>query len=602
MADAATPAAVAATSEKSRPINKWARRKRRRNNTKNGSETAQGTGNEASVQVEVSGSTSVVAVAVESGAESKEKNTVESSEKRSNPPETTHQSTPSTVSIVAPSADEQSQNPQNRLSTKSPGKLAEADRAVAENRKTTVQQQQNGNASKQVQHESKPAQSESSAEVHTITTFRPNHRQTYRPAMDPRQTAIKLDSSRTSEPMVQIVSRLLQGPFYVKLPGSRQSKIIRGPYRKRHSIIVPTVPPLHDLIYVRLPYAKQRTIRLRREASNGQPKAEIVAFYGPSRIVDEHKSSGTQDVGASQFSAEDAAVQTQSHLQTLNRPELVNHLPIKVKFPQPAGGKSDGSNSEEEADFDLTPTSSYDQLFKEDSPSELPKVKLPPASVYDGLVEKNTQPPPIVNLPAPPPAETEIQRTTSDTTTGPSPSPEPPQLMPITNEYRRTPDVMHQPRPTKLMNMAEIEDPLYRNSSEGQRRFNQRMRGYSNGYRGTRYDYQENAYIPQHQQQQYYYTATPPEKNMMQVPRGYAQYPSAMASPAYASLPMIVPQIPIAIPSPVPATVAQETNGMVYFYDSMQYYHGDASGAPSVPLVMAPSPDYGNVYYYQSPR
>ncbi|KAK9325485.1 hypothetical protein V1517DRAFT_314287 [Lipomyces orientalis] len=279
-------------------------------------------------------------------------------------------------------------------------------------------------------------------------------------------------------------------------------------------------------------------------------------------------------------------------------------------------------------------------LFEDDEPSAIPKVRLPPASVYSPAptleVTESKSPEMSVAIesePAPPTVVTEHGATPMQPSPAPAPLPphsaEPAEAQPVAvlpavamipQEYRLTPEVMHQPRPTKFVSVADIEPPVPRHSPvDGQQQkytYAQRPRGFSNGYRGPR---QDNAHGPV---QYYYPSQTQDSKGMMRnmVPRAYAQggYVASidgMSPVAYP--PVVMPNgtiLPVAAPSPQPvvanvpgSTIAQETNGMVYFYDPMQYYQyytENTSTPPQVsPVVMpvvAPTaqPVDGGIYYY----
>ncbi|KAK9246296.1 hypothetical protein V1506DRAFT_535591 [Lipomyces tetrasporus] len=282
-------------------------------------------------------------------------------------------------------------------------------------------------------------------------------------------------------------------------------------------------------------------------------------------------------------------------------------------------------------------------LFEDDEPSAVPKVRLPPASVYSPaptptleVTESKSPEMPVAteSESAPPTVVTEHEAPPMQPSPVPTPLPphsagpavgQPVAVLPavpmIPQEYRLTPEVMHQPRPTKFVSVADIEPPVPRQSPvdglQQKYTYAQRPRGFSNGYRGPR---QDGAHGPV--QQYYYPSQTQDNKGMMRnmVPRAYAQggYVTSMdgMSPV-AYPPVVMPNgtiLPVAAPSPQPvvanvpgSTIAQETNGMVYFYDPMQYYQYYAENTttpPQVPPVVMPvvaptaQPVDGGIYYY----
>ncbi|KAK9238330.1 hypothetical protein V1525DRAFT_401260 [Lipomyces kononenkoae] len=280
-------------------------------------------------------------------------------------------------------------------------------------------------------------------------------------------------------------------------------------------------------------------------------------------------------------------------------------------------------------------------LFEDDEPSLVPKVRLPPASVYsraDTSCRAESKSP---KLPAAiesesAPSTVVPQQTVAPMQASAAPVTLPPQSAePVTEgpiaalptgptipkEYRLTPDVMHQPRPTKFVSVADIEPPVPQQSPvDGQQQrytYAPRPRGFSNGYRGPRQDNSHGSHMPQY----YYPSQTQDGKGMMRniVPRAYAQggYVSSMdgMSPA-AYPPVVMPNgaiLPVAAPSPQPvvtsvpsSTIAQETNGMVYFYDPLQYYqyYTESTATPPqappvvVPVVAPTQAVDGGIYYY----
>ncbi|KAK9360526.1 hypothetical protein V1504DRAFT_144835 [Lipomyces starkeyi] len=280
-------------------------------------------------------------------------------------------------------------------------------------------------------------------------------------------------------------------------------------------------------------------------------------------------------------------------------------------------------------------------LFEDDEPSSVPKVRLPPASVYTPTptsevaeskspdlavaVGSESAPPTVVSQPvvAPmqfSPAPVPLPPQSAEPAVGP-PVAVLPSVPMIPKEYRLTPEVMHQPRPTKFVSVADIEPPVPQQSPvDGQQqRYTHapRPRGFSNGYRGPRQDNSHGSHMPQY----YYPSQTQDGKGMMRnmVPRAYTQgYVSSMdgMSPV-AYPPVVMPNgaiLPVAAPSPQPvvtsvpsSTIAQETNGMVYFYDPMQYYQyytENTTTPPQAPPVVMPvvaptaQPLEGGIYYY----
>ncbi|KAK9357026.1 hypothetical protein V1523DRAFT_400325 [Lipomyces doorenjongii] len=285
-------------------------------------------------------------------------------------------------------------------------------------------------------------------------------------------------------------------------------------------------------------------------------------------------------------------------------------------------------------------------LFEDDELSAVPKVRLPPASVYtpspteEVVAESKSKSPdlPVAVESESAPPTVVSQHIVAPMRPSPAPAPLPPQsaepagvppvaVLPsvpmIPKEYRLTPEVMHQPRPTKVVSVADIEPPVPQQSPvDGQQQrytYAPRPRGFSNGYRGPRQDssHSHGSHMPQY----YYPVQTQDGKGMMRniVPRAYTQgYVSSMEgmSPV-AYPPVVMPNgaiLPVAAPSPQPvvtsvpsSTIAQETNGMVYFYDPIQYYQyytENTTTPPQVPPVVMPvvaptaQPLEGGIYYY----
>ncbi|KAK9369015.1 hypothetical protein V1509DRAFT_620840 [Lipomyces kononenkoae] len=278
-------------------------------------------------------------------------------------------------------------------------------------------------------------------------------------------------------------------------------------------------------------------------------------------------------------------------------------------------------------------SASNSTLFEDEDPSPVPKVRLPPASVYSradtasGAESKSPNLPVALESESAPPTVVP-QQTVAPMQPSPASVTVPPQSAAqpagpaIPKEYRLTPDVMHQPRPTKFVSVADIEPPVPQQSPvDGQQQrytYAPRPRGFSNGYRGLRQDSSHGSHMPQY----YYPSQTQDGKGMMRniVPRAYTQggYVSSMdgMSPA-AYPPVVMPNgaiLPVAAPSPQPvvapvpsSTIAQETNGMVYFYDPLQYYQyytESTSTPPQAPPVVLPvvAPTAqavdGGIYYY----
>lgn len=173
---------------------------------------------------------------------------------------------------------------------------------------------------------------------------------------------------------------------------------------------------------------------------------------------------------------------------------------VTVKFPKAPISPLSAESTSPENESTSVAASISDGLFEEHKTKKVPRVKLPPASVYAAKKSphvahakvENIRSPPIVSSPVPPPAsgDAPTQSATPDasyTNQGPIPV-----------EYRLTPDVMHQPRPTKVVSVADIEPPALQNSPlDGQQHrygYNTRSRGFSNGHRGSRHDYSENLY------------------------------------------------------------------------------------------------------------
>ncbi|KAK9467667.1 hypothetical protein V1512DRAFT_142853 [Lipomyces arxii] len=133
--------------------------------------------------------------------------------------------------------------------------------------------------------------------------------------------------------------------------------------------------------------------------------------------------------------------------------------------------------------------------------SMIPKVRLPPASVYK---QATPEPAPAVapatstGPPEQPYTATSYQQHMMPVpmgtpvgypiSVGSSMAPVmtlPPAVPPVPQEYRLTPEVMHQPRPTKAMSVADIEPPNSHSPVDGQ----QQKYGYSfRPHRGYRSD------------------------------------------------------------------------------------------------------------------
>ncbi|KAI9813592.1 MAG: hypothetical protein M1827_003661 [Pycnora praestabilis] len=218
---------------------------------------------------------------------------------------------------------------------------------------------------------------------------------------------------------------------------------------------------------------------------------------------------------------------------------------------------------------------------------------------------------------------------------------------PTYRENRPVPIPMHQPRPQKAVSVADIESPatlsFHPPQQQQQQPFHQQVPLQANGHpypqdlptynphsRNPSYPSQASGGTPLSQIPERAIHAQPFQPHPYQQPQGYypQQYPAQGAyyyAPPYApSLVSSAVAAPIFVPSPqqnsyiVPAaanappkgqvgTVAHESNGMVYYYDSSQLYadtgNTAVAGLPSVGYGMpiTPSPDPG-FYYPQAPQ
>ena len=245
-----------------------------------------------------------------------------------------------------------------------------------------------------------------------------------------------------------------------------------------------------------------------------------------------------------------------------------------------------------------------------------PVVRLPP-SADQGQFSIPNGPSPIVNLPQ---AQSYL----------------PPQNPP-SMEGRPSPLPMHQPRPQKTVSVADIESPATMNFNPPQQQmqqpFHQQVPIQVNG---QSYPQELNLFPhsrhPSHPSQRGTPLSQIPERVIHAQPfqpfpyqQAPAFYPQQYAPPVYfypSPAPAMGPsvaaaafvpgqQYPFVIPGPPPpappeattqaGTVAHESNGMVYYYDSSQMATGAENSTPFPPVAYAPQNGYmvpqPTVYY-----
>ncbi|KAK9452277.1 uncharacterized protein V1518DRAFT_410805 [Limtongia smithiae] len=488
---------------------------------------------------------------------------------------------------------------------------------------------------------------------------------------------------------------LFDGPLYVKLPGSVNSTIIRG-YTCKVSMEPMKHKPLHKPIKLHLPYSRAKVLYPpKRETSEplSEPLSETpadseepaliipeihetvsdpvlskpeVVIPRPPSVPEQYDASRRQSssrrplasngwsrqepnsfneldmkyrdvrlINAEQSPGPIAAERGQHDIETRYSSPEMQPAKIQVRFP----GQVENAPAfiPEDIPEESDSAESARLLFEEPKGVTAPKVNLPPLSVYKVTRSK---PMDIPVLPSPPVVSSPIgpQSDNGSVHGIHSYDHQPVGYVGIPTEYRLTPEVMHQPRPTKVLSLADIEPPIPMHSpvdgimaqqaqSQPQYRygFMQRPRGSSTGYHGSRHDRSDSMH--QMPPSQYYFASQPMDKNMARnmVPRAYAQQggmysnglePIATGPAPYGGVPaMVMPgaqaMLPVAVPSPGPVNsmIAQETNGMVYFYDPSQYYqqyYSENTPTPPIPAqVVMPSPlphagqqVDGNMYYY----
>ncbi|KAK9459365.1 uncharacterized protein V1516DRAFT_679709 [Lipomyces oligophaga] len=384
---------------------------------------------------------------------------------------------------------------------------------------------------------------------------------------------------------------LFQGPLYVKLPGTSRSIIMRG-YTKHTHISQIHYTPIRFPIDVALPFSK------------------------PCRV-----------------SGKSASKSPEHSKLNIKKSKPQTGLKFQVRLPSSTPDHSEGPTAVVVNKLILDKSNQPESLFDESDGKVIPKVRLPPPSVYAGQSQSaspTVQFPIIVSSPAP----------------APEPKSDPQVLLEAENirraspsfpkEYRLTPEVMHQPRPTKLVSMADIEPRMMRQSPVGYNHRSQKSAGSiesderdenrrssSSNYGGSNHggssyggsNYGGSNYSGSHRHRSQ--ASLSHSHGLGPALRGYTQntYVSQAPlmngmmgpSPAYPTL--VAPQLPIAIPSPQPMLgpgeqpIAQETNGMVYYYDTAQYYYdGTTQAQPlSGPVVMPQTPMDPSYYYYHSP-
>ncbi|KAI5811614.1 CASC3/Barentsz eIF4AIII binding-domain-containing protein [Peziza echinospora] len=271
---------------------------------------------------------------------------------------------------------------------------------------------------------------------------------------------------------------------------------------------------------------------------------------------------------------------------------------------------------------------------------EKPVVKLPPPSEPQPVAESSASAaaPPAIRKPS-----AEVAKA----------SPQYPMHVPPLHDARGTPIIpMYQPRPQKTVSVADIESPAsmhypvpyhpayIEGTSTPISYPNHNVYGHS---RQPSYQSQPSgtplSHIPERavhaqpfhpayvqQATPYYYASPQPQTHAHPILHPHAhqqmythQPPPYTASPQYASspLPHGTPTVYHSIPVPPPppqtlppqtlpgATIAQESNGTVYFYDQSTYYaaYAAATYPTMAPLTPAPEPGMGvsaggMMYYY----
>ena len=170
---------------------------------------------------------------------------------------------------------------------------------------------------------------------------------------------------------------------------------------------------------------------------------------------------------------------------------------------------------------------------------------------------------------------------------------------------------MHQPRPQKHVSVAELETPtaldVHPPPQQPQRPFHQQVPGADHGRRPSHPSQRGTplSQIPESAAQAPVFPPAYPVFYPVQYPPVY-YYPPPSAPPAAAAPPFVPGQpYPFVIPAPAPAettsqpgTVAHESNGMVYYYDSSQL----AAPAEEQPAFQPAFPPSGymmppSVYY-----
>ncbi|MCJ1475171.1 hypothetical protein MMC13_003831 [Lambiella insularis] len=205
----------------------------------------------------------------------------------------------------------------------------------------------------------------------------------------------------------------------------------------------------------------------------------------------------------------------------------------------------------------------------------------------------------------------------------------------VPNASRPSPIPMHQPRPQKAVSLADIESPATLNfhppQQQMQQPFHQQVPIQVNG---QGYPPDPTLYLhsrqPSHPSQRGTPLSQIPERAIHAQPfqpfpyqQAPAFYPQQFAPPVYfypppsmgssVAAPAFVPgqQYPFVVPGPAPpvppeattqaGTVAHESNGMVYYYDSSQLASGPENAAAYPPVAFAPPNGYmapqSAVYY-----
>ncbi|KAK9456305.1 hypothetical protein V1511DRAFT_510115 [Dipodascopsis uninucleata] len=465
------------------------------------------------------------------------------------------------------------------------------------------------------------------------------------PAWSPKQQRLFNQRRIRNTEILDIMTIISNSPFYVKMPGDLKSRIITG-YSKKAYSFTPDESGLLSLrpIRISLPQSKAKIVYpMKVDGNNLEIKKESGDSSSPisiSKIRAENSDCGGAKILQEKLnktsisdqilqisSTKDRVVKTAQYFRLDDgRRENVKSLcgnedqREDSNFKDSASANSKKRETPSDAtksvmsvparkNYKNTRTSgngnnrlstfysrhSLDLFDDEITASTTPIVKLPQASAYDsidGLDLVVSQPPVSMLSPASP------FQTASPTPLSIVPSGPDQMIVPIFNsvliaapqEFRGTPEVMHQPRPTKLVSVADIEPasspginidglPASRNG------YRSRPRRSSASYRDSviRDSSNSNAqyinghvpsYFRSHSQQSQHFPGQP----TFVAPPGSMD---SMSPIAYLPSNMVVasgPMVPVAtVTPPLAPTVSNsntigETNGMVYFYEPMQYF------------------------------